>query len=1016
MQTEVEGPRPKRLKIAVACELCRARKKKCDGSRPVCNQCHKKRTPCVYRPEPSGSESTGVSGSGPTPRLVEPSRTPGPGPGPSVDRDPTWHRPLLSGHAPPSLPPPQLPPPPPPTGSYHYPPRNPSSSTPAPPSRSTNPHEDAPDDSEPPRGYVHGVWAGEVHAAWDSRLGIPPGKRGASLTPFKDAPLFDLRLDEDLPPGAGASSNTDNNSSSHQGEEGTAFATALPPRHEADYLVGLYWSHIQPLEPFLDEHAFRGRYDVLFTNPNTTKLGGNRGISPSTEDRIFLATLNIVFALATQLQETIPARERDRVGGMYFRRAWGLFFMCGQDLLLFATEAVGVETVQCLLMMGRYLQCSSNPHRTWMVVGAAVRMAQSMGLDRGDLKEKGSGVSGTGGSGSKSGSGSGSGKGFRRRLWQLCVFADRQVSWMTGRASAVYLPTTHPHLAHQTSDPHDDPSSDRYMCLTMKLYDIWNLISLSFHSFRVGPGSSGVPARSAPPPVSRFEEHLNNVSRFDVALERWEREFTAEMGYVPRERGGGNGGDRVLHTQAVLLRMRTLHARLTLFRPMLARHCLLRPPEPTPDGNASEKPLGGTLRSRIVEESAALCVENAQILLRLLVDECCPRPPSTTGSNPSNPGSYTSRDANRASTTADGDHRHVDIPWWQRVLYLHVAGIVLLAAALHHQHQQQTPSASVSSLPTLSADTIALVIHACRAHAHLTPFSGQCLVMFEALADREGSQRQQQQKPQEERQQQHQHQQPYQQQQQPHQEKHHQEPQERPHRTFYDPVTTIVTTAPAPPSTPVAHGPLPYPSPQPHLHGYPLPPPPPPPFPGASGSGSYYHPAHNNTPTESQASPYPHPHSILSHNTPSLASTPNPASFTSPPSSHLTPHSHTHSNPTTNPSPNLHTTNPATTHPSPYPDTHLSAPTHTNTSSSTPQPPNMTPPLNIDITLSPLPLLHDILLPDLMSEPGVDITGGEGEAGMALFGGNGNGNGEELSPWLWGYGVMGMGGGVGAAW
>ncbi|KAK4140780.1 uncharacterized protein C8A04DRAFT_14611, partial [Dichotomopilus funicola] len=659
MQTEVEGPRPKRLKIAVACELCRARKKKCDGSRPVCNQCHKKRTPCVYRPEPSGSESTGVSGS----------------------------------------------------GSYHYPPRNPSSSTPAPTPGATQPHEDAPDDSEPPRGYVHGVWAGEVRAAWDSRLGIPPGKRGASLTPFKDAPLFDLRLDEDPP-------------------EGNANVTALPPRHEADYLVGLYWSHIQPLEPFLDEHAFRGRYDALFANPIAKPGSG-------VDDRIFLATLNIVFALATQLQETIPARERDRVGGMYFRRAWGLFFMCGQDLLLFATEAVGVETVQCLLMMGRYLQCSSNPHRTWMVVGAAVRMAQSMGLDRGDLKEKGSGVSGTGGSGSKSGSGSG--KGFRRRLWQLCVFADRQVSWMTGRASAVYLPTTHPHLAHQTSDPHDDPSSDRYMCLTMKLYDIWNLISLSFHSFRVGPGSSGVPPRSAPPPVSRFEEHLNNVSRFDVALERWEREFTAEMGYVPRERGDGGGGDRVLHTQAVLLRMRrTLHARLTLFRPMLARHCLLRPPEPAPDGTTPEKPLGGTLRSRIVEESAALCVENAQILLRLLVDECCPRPPSTTGSNPSNPGSYTSRDANRASTTADGDHRHVDIPWWQRVLYLHVAGIVLLAAALHHQHQQQTPSASMSSLPTLSADTIALVIHACRAHAHLTPFSGQCLVMFEALADREG--------------------------------------------------------------------------------------------------------------------------------------------------------------------------------------------------------------------------------------------------------------------------------------
>lgn len=263
-----------------------------------------------------------------------------------------------------------------------------------------------------------------MHAAWDSRLGIPPGKRGASLTPFKDAPLFDLRL-EDPPPGA---SSNNNEQSSHHGEEGTAAAaTALPSRREADYLVNLYWTHIQPLEPFLDEHAFRGRYDALFGSHPADNASSKLGSGLSTDSRIFLATLNLLFALATQLQESIPTRERDRVGGMYFRRAWGLFFMQGQDLLLFATKAAGVETVQCLLMMGRYLQCSSNPHQTWMVVGAAVRMAQSIGLDRGgEGKGRGEGERGGGNTG-----GSGSGKGFRRRLWQCCVFADRYVffSW-----------------------------------------------------------------------------------------------------------------------------------------------------------------------------------------------------------------------------------------------------------------------------------------------------------------------------------------------------------------------------------------------------------------------------------------------------------------------------------------------------------------------------------------------------------------------------------------------------------
>ncbi|KAL1582278.1 hypothetical protein WHR41_09168 [Cladosporium halotolerans] len=45
---------PKRKRIAlVACEACRTRKSKCDGTTPVCGPCQTKRTPCAYPSDPN---------------------------------------------------------------------------------------------------------------------------------------------------------------------------------------------------------------------------------------------------------------------------------------------------------------------------------------------------------------------------------------------------------------------------------------------------------------------------------------------------------------------------------------------------------------------------------------------------------------------------------------------------------------------------------------------------------------------------------------------------------------------------------------------------------------------------------------------------------------------------------------------------------------------------------------------------------------------------------------------------
>lgn len=170
-----------------------------------------------------------------------------------------------------------------------------------------------------------------------------------------------------------------------------ALEYTLPPRRTADRLIGVYWYYVDPLYPFLERRNFEQTYERLFT-----------GTPVNVDERIFVTTLNVMFALSTQLLESLEQEYRDDSSNLYFRKA--------QDLLpLNLFNPGSLELVQCLLLMSQYLQCTNCPHQMWMVVGAAVRTAQSMGLhlsqtsDVGDVQKRE----------------------ILRRLWYGCVLMDR---------------------------------------------------------------------------------------------------------------------------------------------------------------------------------------------------------------------------------------------------------------------------------------------------------------------------------------------------------------------------------------------------------------------------------------------------------------------------------------------------------------------------------------------------------------------------------------------------------------
>lgn len=191
----------------------------------------------------------------------------------------------------------------------------------------------------------HEGFAANVCEAIDERLGMPSSGWQGEF-PLKDAPLFGQTV-------------------LIQSKNGQAEVDAvLPPRRQADHLTDIYWRFIQPSHLCLDKERFHRFYDALYT-----------GICPQADERIFMSTLNLVFAFATQVQESLSAEQRTSTANTYFQRAWDLL---RPECLLW--EPGSPETVECLLLMSRYLQCFGDSHRTFMVLGSAMRMAQSIGL------------------------------------------------------------------------------------------------------------------------------------------------------------------------------------------------------------------------------------------------------------------------------------------------------------------------------------------------------------------------------------------------------------------------------------------------------------------------------------------------------------------------------------------------------------------------------------------------------------------------------------------------------------
>jgi hypothetical protein len=367
----LERPR-KRQKIALACDTCRARKVKCDGLRPcgLCARRKDKGVGCAYNRDKE--KTTGFYGrtdhipfkerQGPrSPSLL------------SSSRDGSLLTPLTYGH---------------PSQqnvidiseSPALPENMPSPGGPqAEESRGIDSMTGVVGDESASQEFFGSSSAGsfmrQIKSAIDVKIGLPP-KKAPEPGPCKSS-LFQMS-----PPTqriGGLEENVD---------------YVLPSRKTADNLMDVYWTLVHPLYPFLNRQMFEDAYESIWS-----------GSSPNTDERMLMCTMNVIFALGCQLSQSIRPERREAQAKVYFKRA--------QDLLHLDLWDIGsTELIQCLLLMGQYLQSTNTPHQCWMVVGHAVRVAQSLGFH---LPESSVGLQ------------SPMERELARRIWHGCIMMDRCV-------------------------------------------------------------------------------------------------------------------------------------------------------------------------------------------------------------------------------------------------------------------------------------------------------------------------------------------------------------------------------------------------------------------------------------------------------------------------------------------------------------------------------------------------------------------------------------------------------------
>ncbi|CAI7607099.1 unnamed protein product [Penicillium palitans] len=591
--------RTKRRKIAVACDDCRARKVRCDGIQPVCGPCSKRTDQglqCVYTGElekrrarqtyiskletriqqlESPQHSEKGHGSEWTPQTNPLSPTPG-----NIQPETPGNY-IRSTHSQADI------------------------STPTGQRDGVNAMMGAVEEERPSQGFFGSSSAAgfmrQIRTAVDRRV----------ASPHRRSSVPHLAVPSSLMPTRG------------ERHQSSVANYVLPPRKMADSLMEVYWEYVFPLYPFLIPTEMKTEYMKIWT-----------GDSLEYDENMLMCTLNVIFALASQLADFVPPKAREASADAFFSRAKGLF-----QFNLWDTGSAGL--IQCLLLMAQYLQSTDSAHQCWIVTGLAIRNAQSLGLHlpqnitrlRSFQEQQ-----------------------LARKIWHGCILMDRVISMTFGRPAMIskassgvvplpaavddeYIPSG---CSKEVSQPPDRPSMMAFYAKSLELYEIMNDVLLSLYK-----------------PIS--DDHTEDAHNFyfdnvasegertifelDRSLTRWTRTLLPHL----RWDSSTVSTNPIFYRQSIVLRARFLHVRMLLFRPTLSKYCAVR-------DNATTDPLISTNDSfphRVALQCSIICVKAAQESIQLIYN----------------------------NVPADGTGGPLPA-WWYNILYVYTSATVLIAGRL----------------------------------------------------------------------------------------------------------------------------------------------------------------------------------------------------------------------------------------------------------------------------------------------------------------------------------------------
>lgn len=337
-------------------------------------------------------------------------------------------------------------------------------------------------------------------------------------------------------------------STNPSGPTSTALLHALPPRHRADELLALYWRLNGTMYAFLDYDEIQSLYHRLWE-------GDDLGI----QGPVFVCLLNVLFSLACTCDPSIPPSQRANVAEKYSQAA-------RSSLNSQLTEHTSILTVQYFLLSALYLEATNDSHQCWNFVGLAIRVAQDLRLDSPSTS---------------SDAPSEHRRNVIRKVWHACVFMDRAVSLTFSRhtmisppaASAVPRPLPHPqgsvchcYGASASTTPRD--TSPHFFIEVLKLYEILDeTLTTPWGSTSSKKLDQDAGYRELFGPQGA--QTAGRLLQIHNKLNSWTQQLPTHLRQESWHRSGSTDHDR----ENLLLRLRYLHVRISVFRPVLTAFC-----------------------------------------------------------------------------------------------------------------------------------------------------------------------------------------------------------------------------------------------------------------------------------------------------------------------------------------------------------------------------------------------------------------------------------------------------------